>query len=247
DSHRLTSIRAKEEFEPMIKKILWITVVIVMVAIPVMAQDSSWIGISIVDDKDQGAVVRQVEPNSPADKAGLKAGDIILEFNKEGVIGAQQLTRLVREPPVGRTVDVKVRRDNRDQTFRVTTEHSAIIRRGQIDFNFPDVHVLTDRVLRDLPRVQVSTVYAQTGIQVEQMTDQLRDYFGVLGNNGVLVTSVDAGSAAEKAGIKTGDVVTAIDGKTIRNPGDFGREMRANGKATLKIIRDKKEREIRLE
>jgi serine protease Do len=231
----------------MMRRILCVTFIVFAAVIPVLAQDFGWIGISIEDERDRGAIVRNIEPNSPAEKAGLKEGDVILEFNKQEVVGVQQLTRLVRETPVGRSVDVKVRRNNQEQTFKVTTERSPMFRSGRIELNLPDVHVLTDRVIRDLPRVQVNTVYVQGGIQVEQMTDQLRDFFGVFTNNGVLVTSVDRGSAAEKAGIKAGDVVTTIDGKTIRNPGDFGREMRAESKPLLKIIRDKKEREIRLE
>ena len=67
-------------------------------------------------------MIRSVETNSPAGKAGLNSGDIILEYNKENVLGAQQLTRLIRETPVGRTVELKVRRDTGDQTLQVTTE-----------------------------------------------------------------------------------------------------------------------------
>ena len=72
-------------------------------AVPAVAQESGWIGVSIEDQKDRGAIIRRVEPNSPADKAGLKEGDVIIEFNRQEVMGVQQLTRLVRETPVGRT------------------------------------------------------------------------------------------------------------------------------------------------
>src|SRR5207244_3566994 len=107
------------------------------------------------------------------------------------------------------------------------TESTSAFGHGQFDFHLalPDVRVNVDRVIRDAPRVQVNTTYVQSGIRVEQMTDQLRDYFGVYSNNGILVTSVDSGSAAEKAGLKAGDVITAVDGKNIRTPADFSREM----------------------
>jgi S1-C subfamily serine protease len=159
----------------------------------------------------------------------------------------QQLTRLVRETPAGRTVDVKVRRDGREQTFKVTAERAGPFRSGRFEFDIPGIHILADRSVRDFPRVQVNTVYVQNGIRVEQMTDQLRDYFGVFSNNGVLVTSVDSGSAAEKAGLKAGDVITAIDGKTIRTPSEFSREMRAGSRPALKVFREKKERDIKIE
>src|SRR5438132_5122362 len=99
---------------------IFLAIALVLAAVPAWAQDSGWIGVSIEDQKDGGAVIRRVEPNSPADKAGLKQGDVILGFGKEDVVGVQQLMRLVRETPVGRTIDVKVRRDNREQTFKVT-------------------------------------------------------------------------------------------------------------------------------
>jgi len=154
---------------------------------------------------------------------------------------------------VGRTVDVKVRRNNRDETVKVTADRAPALRAGRItgvpglDLRLPDVHIDLDRLSRNVPRVQVSTAFVQSGIRVDQMTDQLRSFFGVSGDNGVLVTSVDAGSAAEKAGLKAGDVITAIDGRNVRTPADFSREMRADSKPALKVTRDKQERDIRIE
>jgi len=84
---------------------------LLMTAIPAVAQDAGWIGVTVDDQKD-GAIIRRIDPNGPSAKAGLKEGDIILEFNKQEIVGVLQLSRLVRETPVGRTVDVKVRRCN---------------------------------------------------------------------------------------------------------------------------------------
>ena len=236
----------------MFKKI-WLSVacMVVLTAIPAVAQQSGWLGVSVEDQRNTGAVVRSVEPNSPAERAGLKQNDVIVEYNKENVLGVQQLTRLIRETPVGRTVEMKIRRDNRDQTFQVTTEASRFPEAlGDIHLNLPNVNVLADQVRRSVvaPRVQVRTTFVQSGIQVEQMTDQLRNFFGVSTDLGVLVSSVDAGSAAEKAGLKSGDVITAVEGRSVRGPSDFSREMRlVNGKGTLKIVRDKQERELKLD
>ena len=222
-------------------------IVMVVAAVPVLAQDAGWIGISVEDQRERGAIIRRIEPNSPAERAGLREGDVILEFDREPVIGVQQLTRLVRETPAGRTVDVKVRRDTREETLKVTAERSADFRTGRFELNVPGVHILADRLSRDFPRFEMSTIHVQSRIRVEQLTDQMRDFFGVLSGNGVLVTSVDRGSAAERAGLKAGDVVISIDGRNIQTPADFSREMRANSRPMLKIFRDKQEREIRLE
>jgi serine protease Do len=224
--------------------------VIILTAVPAWAQGAGWIGVSVEDQKDRGALVQRIEPNSPAEKAGLKEGDVILEFNKESVVGVQQLTRLVRETPVGRTVDVKVLRNNREETVKVTAERNSGIWDGSFSFNtsnLPDVHILADQFSRNVPRIEMHTVHMQSGIRVEELSDQLRDFFGVTGSNGVLVTSVERGSAAEKAGLKAGDVITTIGTRTIRTPDDFSRGMRADSKPVLKIVRDKAEREIRLD
>jgi serine protease Do len=222
-------------------------IALVFTAIPALAQQTGWIGISVEDQKDRGAIIKRVEPDSPAERAGLREGDVILEFNKEQVIGVQQLTRLVRETPVGRTVDLKVRRDNREEDFMVTAENGPLLPSGRFELDLPNVQIFADRVMRDLPRLQINTVSVQAGIRVEQMTDQLRDFFGVFSNNGVLVTSVESGSTAQKAGLKAGDVVTAIDGKNIRTPIEFSRELRMSSKPTLRIFRDKQEREIKMD
>jgi serine protease Do len=222
-------------------KFLWITFLLAL-AFPVYAQEAGWIGVRVEDQRDRGVIVRNVESNSPASRAGLKEGDIITQFGKEDVLGVQQFSRLVRETPVGRTAEMKIKRDNRDQTVHVTAERSPTLRDSFNGFNIrmPDIRI------GDFPRVEVNTTYTQSGIRIERLTDQLRDFFGVYSNGGVLVTSVDPGSAAEKAGLKAGDVVTAVDGRNIRTPAEFGREMRGGSSTkTVKIIRNKQEQEIK--
>src|SRR4029077_15012312 len=144
---------------------IFLATMMLVAAIPVLAQELGWIGVSIEDQKDGGAIVRRVEPNSPADKAGLRENDVILEFNRQEVVGVQQLTRLVRETPVGRTIDVKVRRDNREETLRVTTERGSefafAFPKGRFEINGPDFRVFTDRITRDLPKIQMTTVFVQ--------------------------------------------------------------------------------------
>jgi S1-C subfamily serine protease len=106
-------------------RVLALAIVAMLAAAPAVAQNPGWIGITVEDQKDGGAVILRVEPNGPCGKASLKEGDLILRFNKERVIGAQQLTRFVRETPVGRTVDVQVRRGSRDESFKLTTERGS--------------------------------------------------------------------------------------------------------------------------
>jgi len=218
--------------------------VLLIAALPVQAQEAGWIGIRVEDQRDRGVIVRSVDPSSPASRSNLKGGDIIIQFNKEDVVGVQQFTRLIRETPAGRTVELTIRRDNRDQTIQITTDRSPDFRDrlSGFDIELPRIRV------GDFPQVQMSTTVVQSGIRVERLTDQLRDFFGVYSSGGVLVTSVDPGSAADKAGLKAGDVITSIDGRNTQTPNEFSRQMRggSSGK-TFKIIRDKQEQEIKLQ
>lgn len=231
------------------KRCIVLGIILAATAVTATAQDAGWIGVTVGDQKDKGVIIRSLDPNGPAAHAGLKEDDIIVQFNKEDVVGVLQLTRLVRETPAGRTVDVKVRRDNKDQTFHVTTDRAPNTR-GVFRVEVPDAGaIIRDGIIRSLPNIQITTHgIVHSGIRVEQLTDQLRDFFGVYNNAGVLVVSVTPGSIAEKAGVKAGDVIITIDGETVRSPQQFSREMRVAGnRITLKIIRDKQEREITIE
>lgn len=228
-------------------KAIFILLVAVIAATPAFAQEHGWIGVSIAEQADGGVLVRSVEANSPAEKAGLRANDVILRYNTQEVIGVVQLTRLVSETPVGRTVDLTVRRDNREQAVKVTTE-AAPFSIGGVRIQRPDLSGLGDRIAKNMPRIGIMSSVSQAGIQADSMTPQLRAFFGVKEGEGVLVASVDADSAAAKAGLKAGDVITAVDGTTISTPADFNREVRSRTAAfTLKIVRDKQQRDIRVE
>ena len=90
-----------------------------------------------------GVVVDEVHRDSPAEKAGIKAGDIIVEFDGERVRSARQFTRLVQETPEGRSVAIGIMRDGKKQTVTATPEA------GRMTWNFgPDV----DRALREAER-----------------------------------------------------------------------------------------------
>ena len=82
-------------------------------------------------------------------------------------------------------------------------------------------------------------------MSVDELTDQLAQYFGA--NEGVLVTSVTDGSAASRAGLKAGDVITSINGRAVRSRDDLVRELRdASGdELTIAIVRDKKASEVK--
>src|SRR5262249_46140569 len=135
--------------------------------------------------------------------------------------------------------------ENKDQTMQVTTGNArdqaiTIFRNGT---NL-DLGGRLDNLRINMPRVQVMMTPSRAGIHVQEMTSQLRDFFGVNGNDGVLVSSIDNNSVAAKAGLKVGDVITAVDNHPVRNSYDLSVEMRSNTKVTVHVVRDKKAMDV---
>lgn len=214
--------------------------------------------VSDLDDaKDSGVRIDDVEPDSAAEKAGVKAGDIVTEFDGERVRSARQLTRLVQETPAGRPVKMTVRRGSDRQTLDVTPDaREAFGWNGRLGPDFErEIERSVERGLRDLPEriepffnfrfdggMPVMGARGRLGVQVEGLSDQLADYFGAK-DGGVLVAGVNADSPAAKAGLKAGDVITKVNGETVTDPGDLVRalgDVKDDGAVALDVVRDKK-------
>jgi serine protease Do len=199
-----------------------------------------------------GVVVEEVREESAAEKAGFKAGDIVVEFDGERVRSARQFTRLVQETPVERQVQTVVMRDGQRMTLSVqlqSTDNFSYFR----DFSRGNSFKLAPRppappappkppVFDFLPRIErMFSSSGRLGITVDSLSEQLAGYFGT--KDGVLVTSVNKDSAAAKAGLKAGDVITAIDGSTVDSPSDLSSQTQrldSGTEFTLDIVRDKK-------
>jgi S1-C subfamily serine protease len=229
------------------------TLLALSLAAPAIAQAPGWIGVTIADGQAEGAVVRTIEPNSPAAEAGLQENDIIIEYNRVPVLGATQLTRLVHETPAGRTVTLRVRRGNSTQEVQITTTERSI-RSPYYRFEGLDgerivggLRDLSDRLRVFTPQVHVTTSVSAWGVRVEDMTAQLREFFGA-GSNGVLVTFVEENSPASRAGLRAGDVVVSVNGMDIRRTAEFSRDLRTNAeRMTLSIVRNRQTQEITIE
>jgi predicted metalloprotease with PDZ domain len=217
----------------------------------ILSDRNAWLGVHLAEvtkekmaelklKEEYGALVTEVEPDSPAAKAGLQKNDVILEYQGERVDSAAKLGRLVRETPEGRTVRLVVSRDGRPQTLSATLERRQILRREiRIpEIRIPDIHV---EVFGARPRL---------GISADELTPQLAEYFGVKQGKGVLVKEVSAGSPAEKAGVKAGDVIVRADGQAIETVSDLRQALRkkkGGEKVTLTLIRQKAETTVQVE
>jgi serine protease Do len=187
--------------------------------------------------EDYGVEITRVEDNSPAEKAGLKAGDVVLEYNGERVEGMEQFGRLVRETPAGREVKLTVSRDGKTQKMTAMLES----RRSRYSVNFPPSFRVPQFSMPDIPQIYTATRSARLGVEAEALGDQLAAYFGV--KQGVLVRAVLDNTPAQKAGIKAGDVITKVDGMTVTAPGELSsavRQASSKGTYAIEVMRDRK-------
>jgi serine protease Do len=218
---------------------------------------TSYMGVNLADiDSDRahalklrdvhGVEITRIEDNSPAAKAGLKTGDVVLEYNGQRVEGMEQFGRFVRETPAGREVKLAISRDGNMQTVPVTlaARKNAMPQvfsgtwpgnMHEFQFNMPEINI-------DLPNVYTLSRTSMLGVEAESLNPQLAEFFGV--KEGVLVRSVMKDSAAEKAGIKAGDVITKVDQEKVTSTSELSGAIRsARSKTTfpVQIVREHRE------
>jgi serine protease Do len=205
--------------------------------------------------EERGVEISSVEEDGPAAKAGIKAGDVVLEFNGTPVQGTVQFQRMVGEMPPGRQVKLTIWRNGATQSISATIGERKNVATTIIpgdghawSFDMPNMPTMPRMPdMPSMPRMEMLSANPALGIYGESLaeSDQLAEFFGV--TDGVLVRSVRKGTAAEKAGIKAGDVITKIDDSRVSNSMDITRTLRSmKGKKTFNVtvVRNKKEMPI---
>ena len=241
-------------------------------ALEILAGRGSQIGVSIRDVEDDdaktgklpapgGVVIEDVAEDGPAARAGFKKGDIVVEYDGERVRSVRQFTRLVQETPAGRKVPTSLVRDGQRVSVTVETrERSAfnVFDSGDVsvfrefgrsgdDFAFavPPARPVPPTppappAFPDLPGF-IWRSGSHLGLTVSDLSSQLAEYFGT--KDGALVTSVYDDSAAAKAGIKAGDVITRFNGAEVIDPSDLRRRiqrLQSGDEFTVEVVRDRK-------
>jgi serine protease Do len=222
------------------------------------AASRSYLGVDIRDvttdrmaalklKEERGVEITMVDADAPAGKAGLREHDVILDFNGTAVESEEQLRRLIREVPPGRTVTLGLSRDGVPMKINVQlADHGAVVAQALPRIIAPPRPGNFPRNSMDLP-FQIQTYSSVLGVQTESLTRQLGDYFGVRDGEGVLVRSVEKNSAAEKAGLKAGDVIVKADNEKLTDRSDLShilRSHRTGGKMTLVVMREKHEQTL---
>jgi C-terminal processing protease CtpA/Prc len=186
-------------------------------------ESRSWLGVSLDDVTprlarkkdlrvDEGAYVRSVEDESPADDAGIREGDVIVEFDGKKVADSDDLIRAVRKTDPGTEVSIVVMRGAERKTLT-----------ARIGKRPPEPRVFSFRVppIPPMPQFHVSRSVVTYGLRVETLNKQLAEYFGAPEGKGVLVKSVKRDSPGDKAGFRAGDVIIKVGKSAIADVDDL--------------------------
>jgi serine protease Do len=173
-----------------------------------------WLGVNIQEvtpelaksfalKDNKGALVSQVVPNSPAEKAGIEQGDVILQFDGKEVSDSKELPRIVASTPVGKSVTVKIARDG-----KVTDRQ---VKLGEME--------------EKAEAAKTPSTHKRLGIAVQNLTPEIAKGLGLKKETGVVVTQIEPGSPASDAGIQTGDVIREVDRKPVKDVEDFAQKI----------------------
>jgi C-terminal processing protease CtpA/Prc len=194
---------------------------------------------------EEGVLIRDVVEDSPAEKAGIEKGDVILAFGGEKVFDTEQFVQMVKKTSPGDELKLSILRDGKEKTLTITIGETSGKKLRESEF--PGLE----------PPKGKSQVYksftfsgGRIGVKVEDLTEQLGDYFGVKDGEGALITEVEENEPAYKAGLKAGDVIVEADGKKIEDTGNLidvisGKEK--GDKVEIKVLRDRKPQSFNVE
>lgn len=164
-------------------------------------------------EENSGVMINDVVDDSPAQKAGLQDGDVILEFQGKVVGGNADLTRAVRSAGAGEKIELLVLRGGKEEKIQVEL--------GEAKSGFSWVGAGDGRSFTFKKGDGGHEVLVMAddrgflGVNLEDLEGQLADYFEVKDGQGVLITAVTGDGPAARAGLKAGDVVVKLDGKSV--------------------------------
>ena len=168
-----------------------------------------------------GTLVSEVFKGGPAEKGGIRVGDVIVSFDGKKVKSSEDLPRLVAGTPAGKTVEVDVVREKRNLRISVRVE-----------------------------RLKPATVAAQAtapvqslGMKLDDLSAKLRQQFGIEENSGVVVVTVEQGSPADEAGLQQGDLIEEVNREKIGNLAAFNKALGRSGKGEPLLLFVKREKQ----
>ena len=184
-----------------------------------------WLGVSIQEvtpalaksfdlKEKNGALVAQVVSGSPAEKAGIEQGDVVVEFDGKEVTDSKDLPRIVASTPIGKAVTIKLLRNGKALDRQVKV--------GEME---------------EKVEVAKAPSHKSLGITVQNLTPEIAKGLGLKKDTGVVVTRVEPGSPAADAGIQAGDVVQEVNRKAVKNVEDFVQKVdKAKGQDNVLLL-----------
>lgn len=176
-----------------------------------------------------GVEVTLVRPGSPAERAGLRLGDVIADYGGTKVEGIEHFSQLVRDTAPGKSVRMRIVRNGASQAITAKIEAMSAGDRPGAIFG-PRPANVPER--QDVPRSLMTWRSPTLGVDAEALFGQLAEFFGV--SEGVLVRTVMDGSPASRAGLKAGDVITRIGTRPVATPAQITAQLRGVG-ASFKV------------
>ncbi len=238
-----------------------VAVLVVMFAVSsLQAAKRPWIGVymqdvteSLVEAFDlkisHGVLINDIADDSPAQTAGLEPKDIILSWNGAKVTDSEALSELVRASSIGDKVTLTIDRGGKEMSLPLEIgerrEPSLYGYFGEEGFG-GDADDQFPNGMQFLDNFKTTGI----GVSMQSLSGDLGEYFGVTDGKGALITEVLEDTPAEKAGLKVGDVVVAVNDETVESPGDVSSELRGKDRGEqveLTIIRDKNRQKVTVE
>jgi serine protease Do len=170
--------------------------------------------------RNRGALISQVNRDSPADKAGLRAGDVIVRFNGQGVGDTARLRNLVAAAAPGSKASIVAIRDGREKTFTATI--------GKME---------AETVAPAEPGDTTENLLDRLGLDVQTLTPELARKFGVKADAGVLITGVADGSSAAMANLRPGDLIVEAERKPVASVAELQAVLHKDKEQVLLLIR----------
>ena len=196
----------------------------------------AWLGVSVQDVNKQssekkkltvkeGAYVTDVVEDSPADRAGIQEGDVIVKVDDKEISGSNDLTKAVGKTPPGTKVKIDLVRGDERKTFTVPLGKMP----RAYAYSFGLGQGFSPMPLPRIPRVNVPGAFfghsESNGLVVQDLTKQLAEYFELPDKKGALVVEVKKGSEADQAGLRAGDVITKIGETRIHDAAEVVDEL----------------------
>lgn len=189
-------------------------------------------------ESDEGVLISEVVDESPAKKAGLETGDVVISFDKKKVEDVSQFMKLVEKTEPGQRVEIKVIRDGEKKVIFV-----KIGKRPKEGLHYSIIEK-KEGIKPWFYSMRISFM-GKVGLKMQDLTEQLGEYFGVKDGEGALITDVDEDGPAQKSGLKAGDVIVGVDGEKIEDTDDVWdifSEKEEGDRVKIEVLRRHKKR-----